>query len=100
MNGKDISWCGIKIKGTNVIVSLEKATVKEEIIDENAICDIVAKKEGIITKITARNGTAIVKEGDLIKEGDILISNLIEGKYTGARNVAASRRCYSKSLGK
>ena len=100
MNGEDISWCGIKIKGTNVIISLEKATVKEDIVDENEICDIIAKKEGIITKITARNGTAVVKEGDVIKEGDVLISNLIEGKYTGTRNVAASRRCFSKSLGK
>ena len=100
MNNEDISWCGIKIKGTNVIVSLEKAILKEEIIDENAICDIVAKKEGIITKITARNGTAVVKEGDLIKEGDVLISNLIEGKYTDARSVVANRRCFSKSLGK
>ena len=81
MNNEDISWGGIKIK--------------EEIIDENSICDIVAKKEGIITKITARNGTAVAKEGDLIKEGDVLISNLIEGKYTDARSVVADRRRFS-----
>ncbi len=99
MNGKDISWCGIKIKGTNVIVSLEKAVLQEEIIDENSICDIVAKNDGIITKITARNGSLVVKEGDLVRKGDILISNLIEGKYTEPRSVNANRRCDCKSLG-
>ena len=29
MKDERISWCGIKIKGTNVIVSLEMATLKE-----------------------------------------------------------------------
>ena len=99
MKEEDISWCGIKIRGTNVIVSLEKAVLKENIIDENSICDIVAKKDGIITKITARNGSLVAKEGDLVREGDVLISNLIEGKYTEARQVNADRRCDCKSLG-
>ena len=39
----------------------------------------------------ARNGTAVVKEGDEVKTGDILISNILEGKYTESRNVHASR---------
>ena len=97
MNGKDISWCGIKIKGTNVIVNLEKAILQEEIIDETKICDIVAKEDGVITKIVARNGTAVVKEGDQVKKGDILISNLIEGKYTDPRSVHSSRRCFCQN---
>lgn len=93
MNGKNISWCGIKIKGTNVIVNLEKENLQEEIIDNDIPCDIIAKKNGIITKITARNGTINVKEGDLVKEGDILINGIIEGKYTETRRVSANRRC-------
>lgn len=96
MNGENISWCGIKIKGTNVIVSLEKAVLQDEIFDETKLCDIVAKKDGVVTKIVARNGTPIVKEGDMIKSGDILISNIIEGKYTEPRSVAANRRCFCK----
>ncbi len=94
MKNENISWCGIKIKGTNVIVSLEEASLKNEVIDENIVCDIVAKKDGIITKVTARNGTPVVKEGDLIKKDDVLISNVIEGKYTDPRNVAANRRSF------
>lgn len=99
MTESKISWCGIKVEGTNVIVSLEMATLKEEVLDENTPCNVVAAKDGIIIKITARNGTAVVKEDDLVKQGDILISSLIEGKYTEPRNVAANRRCFGKSLG-
>lgn len=60
MKMNDVSWVGIKISGTNVIVSLEKATAKPEIIDNSIACNIVSDKEGVITKVTARNGTIAV----------------------------------------
>lgn len=49
-----------------------------------------------------QNGTAIVKEGDLVKEGTILVGGYLEGKYTGTRYVHAkadieAKVWYSKS---
>lgn len=84
---KDVTWIGIKLKGTNAIVKLVKADEKPEIIDENEYCNIVAKKSGIITKINAQNGTANVKVGDTVKQGDVLINGWMEGKFTGIRYV-------------
>lgn len=49
----DISWIGIKISGTNLIVNIVKATETPEIIDDDTPCNIVSDKEAIITKITA-----------------------------------------------
>lgn len=83
----DIAWIGIKIHGTNAIVEIVESDKKPEIIDEEDYCNIISDKEGIITKINAANGTALVKEGDIIKSGDILIGGWIEGKYTGTRYV-------------
>ena len=88
----DISWVGIDIEGTNVIVKIVKADEKPDIIDNSEYCNIVATKDGIITKITAQNGTALVKEGDTVKKGDVLIAGYMEGKYTEPR--------YVHSLGK
>lgn len=85
----DIAWMGIELKGTNAIVKLVKSAEKPEMIDENEYCSIVADKAGIITKINAQNGTANVKVGDTIKEGDTLINGWMEGKYTGVRYVHA-----------
>ena len=56
-------------------------------IDNNEFTNIVASKSGTITKIIAQNGTAIVKEGDNVEKGQVLISGTMEGKYTGIRNV-------------
>ena len=83
----DVSWIGISLKGTNAIVKAVKAKEAPEIIDEKDYCDIVAKKGGTITQIIAQNGTAQVKVGDQVQEGQILIQGIMEGKYTGIRYV-------------
>ena len=81
----DISWVGIDIEGTVVKVNIVKADKKPEIIDNSDFCNIVASKPGIITKITAQNGTALANLGDEVNEGDILIAGYIDGKYTSRR---------------
>ena len=83
----DISWIGIDLKGTNAIVKVVKAKEAPEIIDENDYSNIVATKSGIITQIIAQNGTALVKQGDEVEEGQVLIQGAMEGKYTGIRYV-------------
>lgn len=83
----DISWIGINLKGTNAIVKIVKSKEAPEIIDEKEYSNIVAKKSGTITKIIAQNGTAIVKQGDEVQEGQVLIQGTMEGKYTGTRYV-------------
>jgi len=87
LNRKDISWIGIDLKGTNAIVKVVKAKEAPELIDEKEYCHIVAQKGGTITKIIAQNGTAVVKPGDKVEQGQILIQGTMEGKYTGARYV-------------
>ncbi len=83
----DIAWVGIDIEGTNVKVNIVKADEAPNIIDNSDYCNIVASKAGIIKKIIAQNGTAIVKVGDQVQKGDILIAGYMEGKYTDTRYV-------------
>ncbi|MGN1270533.1 MAG: sporulation protein YqfD [Clostridia bacterium] len=89
LNRNDIAWMGINLEGTNVIVEIKETSEAPEIIDENEYCNIVANKEGMITKISVQNGTAVIKEGDIVKAGDILVLGYLEGKYTGIRYVHA-----------
>ena len=93
---KDIAWMGIELKGTNAIVKIVKADEKPEIIDENEYCSIISNKSGVITKINAQSGTANVKVGDTIKEGDTLINGWMDGKFTGIRYVHAKGEVEAK----
>lgn len=93
---EDIAWIGIKIKGTNVIVEVVEAKEKPEVIDETKICNIVAKKSATISKIIVQNGTARVSVGDAVNAGDLLVEGVMEGQYTGSRQVNAEATIYGK----
>lgn len=92
----DLAWIGVEIKGTNAVVKVVEADKKPDIIKEDEYCNIVATKPGIIVKIDAANGTPLVKEGDVIKQGTILIGGWLEGKYTGTRYVHANGEVKAK----
>ncbi|MBR1803017.1 MAG: sporulation protein YqfD [Clostridia bacterium] len=92
----DIAWVGIEIKGTNATVKIVEANLKPDIIQEDDYCNIVATKEGRITKISAGNGTPVVKEGEVITKGSILIGGWLEGKFTGTRYVHANGEVWAK----
>lgn len=83
----DIAWVGINLEGTNVIVDIVKADNLPEIVNNSDYCNIIATKHGIITKITAQNGTALVNVGDTVQKGDVLIAGYMEGRYTDIRYV-------------
>ncbi|MGN1310431.1 MAG: sporulation protein YqfD [Clostridia bacterium] len=83
----DIAWMGITIKGTNAEIQIKETTKAPSIVDKDEYCNIIADKEGMITKISVQNGTANVKVGDIVKKGDILAYGYLEGKYTGIRYV-------------
>ena len=93
---EDIAWIGIKIKGTNVIVEVVEAKEKPEVIHETKICNIVAKKSATISKIIVQNGTARVSVGDAVNAGDLLVEGVMEGQYTGTRQVNAEATIYGK----
>lgn len=92
----DIAWIGITVKGTNAQVEIKETTKAPAILDENEYCNIIADKEGMITKISVQNGTINAKEGDIVKPGDILAYGYLEGKYTGIRYVHAMANTQAK----
>lgn len=96
LNRNDLAWIGIELKGTNAVVKIVEADQKPEIIKEEEYCNIVATKAGRIVKVNALNGTPLVKEGDIIKEGTPLIGGWLEGKYTGMRYVHANGKVEAK----
>ena len=92
----DIAWVGIEVKGTNAIVKVVEADLKPEIIPEQEYCNLIATKEGMIVKVTAQNGTPLVKEGDLVTKSSVLVGGWLEGRYTGMRYVHANGEVQAK----
>jgi similar to stage IV sporulation protein len=71
VNVPKIAWVGISFTGTHAVVELVEKTLPQ--VEDKAPADIVAVKDGVITEIIALAGHCVVKKGDTVKKGDILI---------------------------
>ncbi len=80
---KDIGWVSAEIKGTRLIIKLTETNMPAPAIKAMEPSHIVASKDAIIKSIITRTGTPLVKEGDVVHKGDILVSgvNTIMGDF-------------------
>lgn len=76
------SFLSIEIKGTKLIIEVKEQDLPPEKIDMDAPCHIIATKKGVIVKAIAKNGKAIVRKGDVVKKGQILITGSISDEYS------------------
>lgn len=74
----DISWVSAEVKGTRLIIKFTETNMPIPKQEAREPSNIVATKPGIVTSIITRNGTPKVKIGDVIKEGDILVSGVVD----------------------
>lgn len=72
-----VAWISCEIKGTQLNIDFTETIEAEKVRQENAPCNIVAAKDGIITDIITRSGTTVAECGGEVKRGDILITGVI-----------------------
>ena len=73
----DITWVSARLEGTRLVVEIEEnntASAKEK---EQTPCSLKASKSGIIARMITRRGTPLVKKGDQVEKGDLLVSGLL-----------------------
>lgn len=74
-NVPELSWVNIRIKGTKAIVEVvEKST--NPLSEDAHVGDIIAAMEGEIEELLVLSGTSLVKEGEKVKKGQVIISGL------------------------
>ncbi|WP_249168644.1 sporulation protein YqfD [Alkaliphilus sp. B6464] len=73
-----IAWVGIEVRGIRAKVEIVEKRLAPDKIDKNTPCNVIAKKNGVIEKVIARNGDAVVEEGDIVTKGDMLINGVVQ----------------------
>jgi len=70
----DIIWVSAKIKGTRLIIEVQENT-DTVLVDqaEYEPSDLIANREGVVTKIITRAGVPQVIVGDTVAAGDLLV---------------------------
>lgn len=77
---KEFSWVSFEIRGTKAKLFVEERTKPPILIARDVPCNIVAERDGIIYSIIVKNGQEVVKIGDTVTKGQLLVSGAIENE--------------------
>ena len=100
-----LSWLSINLYGTRAEVLVREAVEAPELVDAQEYGSVVARASGIVTKVEALAGEAVVEVGDTVLEGETLISGTVhlkgpaysETPEIGQMQVRASGRVYART---
>ncbi len=73
-----VAWASLNIEGSRLVVNISEA--KEET-EKSSYSNLIAETDGVIKKIDVVSGTVVVKVGDGVKKGDLLVSGIVETAY-------------------
>lgn len=80
-----LSFLDVQISGIKLIVDIKELDIEPDRVDKSYPCNLVAKKKGVIVKIVAKNGEAVVEKGQIVEENDILISGTMKSESSDER---------------
>lgn len=89
VKNSELSFIWVDIRGTKAYVEVKQKDAKPEIISSDVPCNIVAKRSGVIKKITVLEGDTVAQENQYVQEGELLVSGIRETKFIGMRLVRA-----------
>lgn len=100
---QDIKWVNISAKGIDLRVIINEKPKLPELLPKTTPADILAAKDGVVSSVIVLQGQAMVKEGQVVNKGDVLISGqLIFGdvpyRYISASGSVIARVWYSASI--
>lgn len=98
INNDEIAWLGVNVRGSRVYVEITERIDTESVphLTEEK-CNLVASKDGVIEKLEVGQGQTMVKKGDGVREGDVLVSGIMDSAYGGFRLVHSYGEVYART---
>lgn len=78
---ESLSWAAVEIRGTALFVEAVLRTSFEEKRDQP--CHLVAAKSGVVDSLITFAGLPVVRKGQTVQAGDVLISGVVPLDYFG-----------------
>lgn len=93
---KRIAWLSININGTVANVEVRETRKKSE--SSRTPTDLVAVRDGKIERIEAYNGNCLVKVGDVVHAGDVLVSGVYQNEKGDYRVTRAEGDIFARTV--
>ncbi len=76
----ELAWVGVSVKGTKVKIQVDERVLPPSMVPKDKPSNIVARRDGIIKSIVSKAGFDLVKTGDTVKKGQLLVTGIVPGK--------------------
>lgn len=73
----ELRWAGVNTSGCSAVITVAERSNREED-SADVPGDLVARVDGVVTEVIPRRGTTLVRPGDAVHEGQLLISGLTD----------------------
>lgn len=93
----DLSWLSVNVQGCTAHVQVVERQRPPTVYDPAAAANVVAEKAGLITRIQALNGVTKVREGEIVTEGQLLLSGVADGRFGGVRFMHACGEVWGRT---
>lgn len=68
----ELSWAVVRIQGTRAVIEVVEKAV-QTMPDSEECINLVARKEGIVEQVVPFQGEPMVRQGDVVRAGDLLV---------------------------
>ena len=92
----DIAWISINVNGT--IANVEVRETKAGIQKDKSVSDLVASRDGKVERIEAYDGNCLVKIGDIVRAGEVLVSGKYSDDSNDTRTTRAEGEIYARTV--
>ncbi len=80
----DIAWLSVFMNGTVAEVQVRELYAPDRVVHEDGVyANVTASCDGVVEEVNVFEGQAAVKKGDVVREGQVLISGIVQGKEEG-----------------
>ncbi|MBC2579244.1 sporulation protein YqfD [Clostridium sp. DJ247] len=72
-DNENILWVRVRVEGSKLKVSAAERQSPPTIVTEDAQRNLIAQKDGEVLRVYTKAGTAVVKKGDMVRKGQLLV---------------------------
>ncbi|MBE6634395.1 MAG: hypothetical protein E7620_08675 [Ruminococcaceae bacterium] len=96
LQSDQLAWITVRMEGTVAVVQvLERATSPEE--EPKRPANLVAAKDGQIEGLELFRGECVIKQGQAVRAGELLVSGVYDSQTVGARFTRAAGRVFART---
>ena len=93
----ELSYIAVNVKGCRAYVQVRERIPAPEIVSKRDPANTVAAKDALVTAVQPWDGEKMVLPGTTVKEGQLLISGVVQNNVSGVRYLRGMGKIYGRT---